>query len=244
MTTGAILLWRRREAFHLPRWWVRLDRRRLHQILRIGIPQGGAILIYFGAMLMVFSLVGVLGAPAVSAIGVGIRQVEFVGFTCYLGVNAAAATIVGQCIGARKLARAGQAAWIASGVAAGIGAVAMHVMALFHEPLAAAFAPATADPAAQINIATYIWAVSFSQVPLAIDIALGGVFIGAGRTVFPLVMNIVALSSRVVLVWWLLGAGFGFPSVCWAIAATSVVKGILMCIAFQAGWWRPTGDRT
>lgn len=236
---GGGLLVSGRLGFRLPPGWVRWDRARLRHILRIGIPQGAAILMYFGAMLVVFGLVGQLGAPAVSAIGAGIRQIEYVAFTCYLGFNAAAATIVGQCLGAGNAARAAAGARVAAAGGGLIGVLATLVFACFPSALAGALVGATGDAATVAYTATYVFVVAFSQIPLGLDVTLVGVFVGAGRTMFPLWFNVIALTGRVALVWSFVAGGLGFTAVCWAITGSSILKGLLMLSAFAAGWWRP-----
>jgi Na+-driven multidrug efflux pump len=186
-----------------------------------------------------------LGAAASSAIGVGIRQIEFVAFTHFLGFNAAASTIVGQCIGAGNVERAGKGGLTAAMGGGLVGFTAMCIFALFPDQLADLLVSDVKDPMVLANTKTYVFLVALSQLPLGIDIALIGTFIGAGRTVLPLLMNVVALSARVVAVVLIVQVGFGIPvehrfaAVCWAITGSSILKGSLMILAFKMGWWRP-----
>ncbi len=248
VTLGGTLLAMGRAGFRPKMCWTP-DRALLRAMLRIGVPQGGAIIIYFSAMTAVFNQAGYLGAAAVSAIGIGIRQIEFVAFTHYLGFNAAAATIVGQNIGAGDVERAGRGGFIAALGGGIVGFTAMLIFALFPDQLADLLASGTGDPAVIINTKQYVFLVALSQLPLGFDIAIIGVFIGAGRTMLPLMMNIVALSARVVAVVLIVQYGFGIPverrfeAICWAITGTSILKGCLMALAFKAGWWRPREGR-
>lgn len=241
---GGALLFAGRAGFK-PKLSLKPDMRLLRAILRIGVPQGGAIIIYFSAMTAVFNQAGYLGSAASSAIGVGIRQIEFVAFTHFLGFNAAASTIVGQCIGAGNVERAGKGGLTAALGGGLVGFTAMLIFAFFPDQLAELLVSKVDDPMVLANTKTYIFLVALSQLPLGFDIAIIGVFIGAGRTMLPLMMNVVALSLRVVAVVCIVQYGFGIPvesrfeAVCWAITGSSILKGLLMGLSFKMGWWRP-----
>ena len=215
----------------------------IRQNLRIGAPQGASSLAYMAAMTIVFHLAARLGAAASSGVGIGIRQIEFVAFTHYVGLHAAAATIVGQNVGAGNLPRAWRGAWTALGVATGLGTLALAAFTGFAGPLAQWVAGAAGDPAIVAHTADYVRVIGVSQVLLAIDIAGVGIFVGGGRTGLVSTMSTLSLALRVAIVVALTAAGWGFAAVTWGMTLSTMLKGAGTLGAVALGLWLPRVSR-
>lgn len=244
LALGGSLLLAGRLGFRLsPTQW-RPDAALIRQNLRIGAPQGASSLAYMAAMAIVFHLAARLGAAASSGVGIGIRQIEFVAFTHYVGLHAAAATVVGQNVGAGNLQRAWRGAWTALGIATALGTLALAAFTGFADPLAQWVAGKAGDPAIVTHTADYVRVIGVSQILLAIDIAGVGIFVGGGRTGLVSIMSTASLALRVAIVVGLTAAGWGFAAVTWGMTLSTMLKGTGTLGAIALGLWLPAGART
>src|SRR5688572_10130594 len=124
-------------GFRIRRFAIRL--RTLGQILRIGIPGCGQLLIRIFQYMYLLKLAAIATArhevtAAQAAFGVGVRLDMFAIFSG-LGWGAAASTVVGQNLGAGKRERAVRASWIAVGLNAATMLLFAAAYVLFAEPL-------------------------------------------------------------------------------------------------------------
>ena len=159
------------------------------QLVNIGLPsvieQGFVQL----AFLAFFAIVARYGTTAYAAYGIGISLVSFsivVGF----GFGIAAATLVGQQLGAGNAELAMRAGW------RGLR-MAMAAMLLF-SMLMVAFATELAtfmiDDEETIRLtAIFIYIIALCQPLMAVDFALAGALRGAGDTRFPLIATICGI---------------------------------------------------
>ncbi len=100
------ILLRGRGSLRIDRW-PRPDRDMLRRILRIGLPTGGEMLVFQGALLIFARFVTQLGTVAYAAYNVVI-QTHSISFMPGLGFAIAATTLVGQGLGAKDVQRARQ----------------------------------------------------------------------------------------------------------------------------------------
>ena len=161
------------------------------QMWTIGLPsvleQGFVQL----AFLAFFAIVAQYGTTAYAAYGIGISLVSFsivIGF----GFGIAAATLVGQQLGAGRPDLAIKAGW--RGLRMAIAAMLLFsvLMAIYAEELAAFM---ISDPEAIHLTAVFIYIIAVCQPLMAVDFALAGALRGAGDTRFPL----LATTSGILL---------------------------------------------
>jgi putative MATE family efflux protein len=183
VTLVFVVLWWR-GAFRLApvkRWQVSPPIAR--QLLHIGLPsvieQGFVQL----AFLVFFAIVARYGTTAYAAYGIGISLVSFsivVGFA--FGV--AAATLVGQHLGAGRPDLAMKAGWRGLRMATGAMLVLTVLMVIYANDLATFMI----DDPETIELTTiFIYVIAFCQPLMAVDFALAGALRGAGDTRFPLI---------------------------------------------------------
>jgi len=159
-----------------------------------------------------------------------------VSFFLALGFSVAAATCIGQNLGAQKPERAARAGWIASKTVAAILAVFSLAFYLFPSQISSVFTP---DPGTIHASASYLKILSISQVFMGLEIVLAGAMGGAGDTVPPMVIFVPLNIARIPLAYFLAdSAGLGISGVWWAISATSILKGILIAYWFSLGYWK------
>jgi putative MATE family efflux protein len=234
--TGALLAWSAlRRGF--------LDLR----VRRLGLPVVGRI-VAIGTPLsihgVVFSLVyRVLigqtsragGDAATAALGWGIRF-EGVAYMASAGCAAAAATIVGQALGAGSPLRARDGAWAAVRLAVLVSAFWGLVMFAAPERLVLAMVGGDAGIAA--FTVDYFRIVGACLAFMAVEIVLEGAFSGAGSTLPPMLLASAITVARVPLaVLFASRLGWGVAGVFWVIHWTCVGRGLILAFWFARGRW-------
>jgi Na+-driven multidrug efflux pump len=153
------------------------------------------------------------------------------------GFANAAATLVGQNLGAHNPKRASQSAWLA----ALYYLIFMAVLGV----LFIVFAPYwilifNNDPAVVQMGADFLRITSTTFIFIALGLVLGRAQNGAGDTMVPLIINLVALWFIQVPLAFLLAytAGMGIKGIWYAVAIAPVVGGLLSVYFFQRGGWQ------
>jgi putative MATE family efflux protein len=195
----AYLLWACRKLFRL-RSTIRRDL--LSATWRIGAPVSGERIFQHAGVMVYTKIVLFYGTVAYAAHQVGL-SIESLSFLPGYGFAVAAATMVGQSIGAGKYVRAKMENWEANRLAA--GAMAMMGVLFFFFPymLLRTFT----DDASVIELGTtFLRIVALLQIPLALTMVLAGSLRGAGDT--PFIMWATTIGMWGVRVPWAIVTGY------------------------------------
>lgn len=205
---------------------------RLIAIARIGLPvaAGGAIFSLVYILLTRFT--SAYGTSALAALGVG-HRVESLSYMICVGFGVAAATAVGQNLGAGEAGRArrsGRAAVAAAVVVTTAVGVSFFV---WPEAITGVF---TADPAVVRDGSAYLRIVAVAQAFMALHLVLESAMSGAGYTALPMTASTLLTVARLPLAA-LLSPLMGLNGIWWTISGTSVARGTAMAwIWRRAGW--------
>jgi Na+-driven multidrug efflux pump len=204
-------------------------------ILRIGLPNAVSQTLFPVVYMIITRLPAAYGPKYIAALRIG-HTVEGVSFFLALGFSMAAATCVGQNLGAKKPERAARSGWIAAGIVSLILSIFSVLFFVIPSMIGAVFSP---DQGTIQASATYLRILALSQVFMGIEIVLVGAFSGAGDTVPPLAYLAPLNVARIPLAYLLAGtAGFGINGVWWAISGTSILKGLVIAWLFYRGGWK------
>lgn len=212
---------------------VRPDLLRMEPLARVGLPvaAGGAVFSLVYILLTRFT--SEFGTSALAALGVG-HRVESLSYMACVGFGAAAATAVGQNLGAREPARARRSGRAATGFAAAVtGAVGIAFL-VAPAPIMEAF---TSDPAVVRDGVSYLRVVSVAQLFMAFHLVLESAMSGAGYTLLPMAASILLTVSRLPLAAFLSGV-IGLVGIWWAISGTAVARGVVVAWIWRRGRWR------
>lgn len=209
------------------------------RILRIGVPSSLAGLLFcvvYFCLLRVISIVSPEHKTvAVAALTIGFR-VESFAFMWSAGFSTAAATLVGQNLGAGQPDRAEKCAWRSALTLCTITGTAGVFMMLFPTQLVGFFSK---DPEVISRAASYVWVMGVIQVPQSLSGVLRGAFAGAGNTLPTLLIDAPLNFARVPLGYLLaIPFGFGLQGIWWAIGLSNVGKGITLSAWFARGRWK------
>jgi putative MATE family efflux protein len=167
----------------------KIDGELLATLWRLGAPVSGERITQQAGVLFYTKIVLLYGTISYAAHQVGL-SIESFSFLPGYGLAVAAATMVGQSIGAGKYARAKLENWEANRIAAAIMATMGIVFFFFPYGLLRAF---THD-AAVIALGTlFLKIVALLQIPLALTMVLAGSLRGAGDTRFIMVATLVGM---------------------------------------------------
>jgi MATE family, multidrug efflux pump len=220
---------------------IRLDQLRLRPavmrtLLRLSGTGTFQVLVGTASWIGLVRIISGFGATAVAGYTIGIRIIVFALLPSW-GLANAAATMVGQGLGAKQPERAERAVWIAGFYnMCFLGAVGL-VFVVFAGPIVALF---TADPAVAPVAEACLRVVSYGFVFYAYGMVLTQSFNGAGDTFTPTVINLVCFwILEIPLAWALahrfaLGPRGAFLAVTAAFSTVAVVSAVL----FRRGTWK------
>jgi putative MATE family efflux protein len=152
------------------------------ELTRIALPAVAERVILNVAIMTYFSLLGRYGAAAIAAYTVGVRILSF-SWIPGIGFSVAAATLVGQALGADDVSGARRAGWRAARAALVVSFLLGALYAFARVPLAQIF---TSDPDVIRELGPFMLILALSQAPMGVHFTLGGALRGAGDTVTPL----------------------------------------------------------
>jgi putative MATE family efflux protein len=225
----------------------------LMRILRIAVPAAAmAVLRVFSLTAFTLVLASVPNASdAIAAMSIGFA-IEAIMFMPSFGLSIAASALVGQSLGMKRPDRAEKLAWVASHYAAGVTLALAAPIAIFAFPVAMGLVGGKEGIAREAaSLMVYLCS---TEVMFAYAMTLIGAMQGAGDTVRPMWISIIALwglrvplalflalGKGAALASWLVlpfGAGWGATGAWFAMSFTQGVQGLLCIFAFRQGAWK------
>jgi Na+-driven multidrug efflux pump len=193
-------------------------------------------MVQMASWIAVVRIVASFSSAAVAANTLAIRIILFALLPSW-GMSNAAATLVGQNLGAGKPERAEQAVW-RTGLynVAFLGTVGL-LFAIFAEPLIALF---TTDPEVVPIAVTGLRLLSYGYVSYAYGMVVSAAFNGAGDTFTPTVLNLIGFWVVQIPLAYALALPLGMgPAGAWtAVVVGDTVLAVLAIIIFRRGKWR------
>ena len=200
----------------------------LQGICKIGIPTAIQGMVYCGISMVLTRMVSGFGAEAIATQRVG-GQIESISWNTADGFGAALNAFIGQNYGAGRMDR------VKKGYRASLWTVGLwgllitllfvfepNVIAkiFFHEPKAIAIA------------VSYLVIIGFSEAFMCVELMTVGALSGLGKTHLCSVISITLTSARIPLAILLGGTSLGLDGIWWALASTSMIKGIVFVGTF------------
>ncbi len=198
----------------------------------IGLPvaAGGALFSFVYIILTRFT--SQFGTAALAALGVG-HKVESLSYMVCIGFGLAAATAVGQNLGAGQRERAVQAGRVATGYAVALTGFIGVAFLVVPGPLMSIFTP---DPDVIAAGTSYLRIVAVAQLFMALEIVLQMGMEGAGYSLIPWIPSSVLTLLRLPLAP-LLSRPLGLAGIWWTISGTAVARGVAALWIWRRGTW-------
>ena len=198
-------------------------------LCHIGLPialQEGLFTLFSMAMGVI---VASFGAVAIAAQKVG-TQIESISWTSAEGLAAALSTFVGQNYGAKKYDRINEGSKVSIIAAIIWGILTSAVLIFFNRFIFSLFVN---EAEAIEKGAEYLRVLGYSQLFMCIEITIGGIFKGIGRTKIPSYISIILTSARIPMAILLSKENIlGLSGVWWSISISSMFKGIIILSVF------------
>jgi putative MATE family efflux protein len=212
-----------------------LGRRRVMQLIRIGSPAGLEQLVWQGGFIAFLWIVALYGTAPYAAYGIGVNILAL-SFVVGFGFSIAAATHVGQRLGACDPEGAARSGWHAMRLAV-VSMVGLGAAVTLGAPFIAGLM--IDDPEVVRLTVIFIYILGAVQPLMAIEFTLGGSLRGAGDTRFPLITTLTGLVLvRVVLAGIFAWLELSVEWVFGALIADYVIKGIMLVWRFRSGRWQ------
>ena len=221
---------------HVHREQMRLNVEVMMRILRLSI--GGTIqyFINVASWIALVRMAAMFGSAAIAGYTLAIRIIIF-GILPSWGMSNAAATLVGQNLGAKKPDRAERSVWLSGFYnmcfLGGLGLVFI----LFARPIVNIF---TTDPEVAGIAAATLRTISYGYVFYAYGMVIVQSFNGAGDTNTPTIINFFCYWLwQIPLAWWLaFHTPLGLNGIFVAIAIAESTLAIVGVLAFRRGKWK------
>jgi putative MATE family efflux protein len=219
------------------RWrHLRVDLSIMKTVLRLSGAGTIQVLIGTASYVGLVRIISVFGSSAVAGYTIGIRVILFALLPAF-GISNAAATMVGQNLGAGRPERAERAVWTAARYSMlFLGSVGLLFIVAARQ-IAGVF---TDDPAVLPFAIACLRTVSLGFVFYACGMVLTQAFNGAGDTWTPTVINLVVFWLwEIPLAWWLATrGGLGPRGVFIALMVAYSTLAIVSALTFRRGRWK------
>lgn len=198
-------------------------------LLKIGAPQAisgvGFCLVY----VILGDLLHQFGPQAMAGLGIG-HRIEGLSFQIQLGFSAAAGTLVGQNLGAGRLAQAGKSAHRAA-LMVGFGMLPFTLMTVIAaKPIAAIWAH---DDLTLQYASGYLFVAGVVAIPMALEIIYQAAFAALGKTMPSMLITLPGTLLRIPLAAYLTTIpSLGAHGVWTAIGVTTFLKGFALAVLF------------
>jgi len=198
--TLLLFAWRyeRKRGHPLFHHWAGPQLDRLRQLVRLGAPAAGQIVLEVGAWNLSTFAAGYLTPVALATHSIALNYAS-ISYMVPLGIGAASAVSVGHAIGAGDPARARRAGWLALGLGTSFMLLAAVVFLVAPVPLIALY---TRDPQVLALGPSLLLIAAAFQIFDGIQTVCTGALRGLGETRVPMIANLIG--------YWLMGLPLGF----------------------------------
>jgi putative MATE family efflux protein len=236
VTVQLIVLFRGARHIRVLGSQVRLKAELMWRLFRVSLGGIGQFIIATSSWVGLVRIMSEFGSEALAGYTIAIR-ITMLTFLPAWGLSNAAATLVGQNLGARKPERAERATWITGFATMGFMAVVMAIYLIWNDQLVGLF---THNPAVIAVGADCLRIVSYGYLFYAWELVGLNAFNGAGDTMTPTRINFVCFWMIEIPIAYLLAlkTSFGAPGVYWSIVIAESIAGIIAVILFRRGKWK------
>ena len=208
----------------------------MRRIVEISLGGVGQFLIATSSWIAIMRIVAIYGSAPIAAYTISLRLIEFAILPAW-GLGNAAATLVGQNLGAGRPDRAEQSAWTAVRVNVAFMTAVGAALLLFAPTIVRWF---SADPEIVRYGANCLRILGVGYPAYAAGMIIIQALNGAGDTRTPTLMNFLCFwLLQIPLAYWLATSiGIGPNGVFTAIVVSETTLTLIALWVFRQGWWR------
>ncbi len=232
------LFYRQTGSIHIQARHFRTDWGIIRRLGKIAASGAGQYVIPSLSWIFLMRIIALSGADALAGYIIAIRVIVFTILPSW-GLANAAATLVGQNLGAGFPDRAEQSAWRAGFINMLFLLVVSIVFFIFSRQVIGIFQE---EPAVVEAGVISLRIICVGYIFFAYGMVISQAFNGAGDTRTPTLVNIVCFWMLEIPLGYLLGVTLelGLHGVCWAVAISETIMALILIIIFQKGKWKNT----
>ena len=206
------------------------------RLVRTSIGGIGQFIIQTSSWIGLVRIASAFGSEVVAGYTIAVRIFVFTLLPAW-GLSNAAATLVGQNLGARQPERAERSVWMTGWLNMSFLGVVSLAYIFFNERLMRIF---TTEPAVVTAGAECMRIVAYGYLIYAWGQVMPQAFNGAGDTMTPTKINFFCFwLLEIPLAWFLaLHLGLGQKGVWWSIVAAELAAGLAGIVLFRRGGWK------
>ena len=229
-------LWRRDGRIVIQRDQIRLQPEVMKALLRLSGSGTFQTFVGMASWIGLTLINASFGTDALAGFTIAIRIIIFALLPAW-GLANAAATLVGQSLGAGKPERGEQAVWRAAFYNVIFLGAAGLCFVVFAKPIAHAF---TADPVVASIAADCLRIISYGYLFYAYAMVLTNSFNGAGDTWTPTWLNLFCFWLWEIPIAWVLARHFnlGPQGVAWSVTIAFSTLAVASAVLFRRGRWK------
>ncbi|MFQ5708151.1 MAG: MATE family efflux transporter [bacterium] len=231
-----MMLGRRNSRVRVTRKQLRVDLDVMKRLLRLSLGGIGQFLISTSSWIGLMRIMAVFGSEALAGYTIAVRIIIFSILPSW-GMSNAAATLVGQNLGAQKPERAERSVWVSGFInMLFLGAIAI-IFISFSEFLVRLF---TSEPAVVAIGTDCLRFISYGYLFYAYGMVMVQAFNGAGDTTTPTIMNFFCFWLLEIPLAYILALPLGLEErgVFLAIITAESMIGVAGMIIFRRGHWK------
>ncbi len=215
---------------------VRIHREVMTRLVRTSLGGIGQFIIAMSSWIGLVRIVSVFGSQALAGYTIAVRIFIFTLMPSW-GLSGAAATLVGQNLGARQPERAERSVWLTGYVNMAFLAAVSLVYIFGNELLIRIF---TSEPAVVAAGAQCLRIVAYGYVAYAWGMVMLQAFNGAGDTLTPTKINFFCFWLLEIPLAYVLALKLGgnAAGVYWSILVAETVAGVVGIVMFRRGKWK------
>jgi putative MATE family efflux protein len=229
-------LFRRKERFEIKRKHFAFQPKLIWKLTKLSASASFQTIIGMASWTILVKIVSGFGTNAVAGYQIGIRVIVFA-LLPSVGMSNAAATLVGQSLGAGKPERAEKAVWKAALYSAGFLTVVGVLLAIFAHTIIGFF---TTEPAVLSVGTDCLRIVAFGFTFYGFGMVMEMSFNGAGDTTTPTYLNVFIFWLFEIPLAYVMAYHFGYNEhgVFWAILVSFCVLAVAATLLFRRGKWK------
>jgi len=217
-----------------------LDRTVLRQVVELGSPLVGRLVVSRGSHFFMLAIVAQFGTVIVAAY-VAAREVRALMNAPGWGFSTAARSLVGQELGADDEGEANAYGWDILRFMIAVYAVMATLLFVFADWIATLFAD---EPAAVAATVPFLMVMAVSLVGLGLDNTVSGIISAGGDTRWPLYARLVGLYAFMIPIAYLGGVThLGVLALYLAVTAETAVPALVTFYRFTTGEWKVISRR-
>ena len=232
------VLFRGAKHIRILRSQVRLHTEVMLRLVRTSLGGIGQFIIATSSWVGLVRIVSEFGSEAVAGYTIAVRLFVFT-FLPSWGLSNAAATLVGQNLGAKQPDRAERSVWVTGFANMAFLALVSLVYIVFNESLVRIF---TSEPAVVAAGAECLRIVSYGYLIFAWGLVMPQAFNGAGDTLTPTKINFFCFWLLEIPLAYLLAMSMDLKAtgVYWSIVIAESTAGLVAIWLFRRGKWKET----